>query len=301
MKRPAPLTALAPAGLLLACALAAPTALGASAVPPTASAWAAGSATRAPAPLAFEDRAGAALPLDLPLQDAAGHTVRLGDFFRTGRPVLLVPGYYRCVNLCGTLMQGVLEAVADTGLPRGAYTVLGFSIASGETPADATGKEADDLAYAAAYGSRANSSGPLPPPDLHLLLAPGTAGATLARTIGYGFRPASAEAADGYEHTAGFIVATPHGTVARTFLGVRFAPQELRAALAEASAGRSGAPATAGLADRLLLLCSHLDPTTGRYSGAVMNGLRALGIACVLALAGWAWRHRRGRPSEGAA
>ncbi len=300
MKRPASFCPLALAGLL-AGALVTPTASAASAVPQTTSAWAAGNSTPAPEPSAFEDRAGAALPLDLPLQDAAGHSVRLGDFFHTGRPVLLVPGYYRCVNLCGTLMQGVLEAAADTGLQRSAYTVLGFSIAPGETPADAMGKEADDLAYAAAYGSRANTTGTLPPPDLHLLLAPGPAGTTLARAIGYGFRPASAEAADGYEHTAGFIVATPQGTVARTFLGVRFAPQELRDALAEASAGRSAAPAAAGLADRLLLLCSHLDPTTGRYSGAVMNGLRALGIACVLALAGWAWRHRRGRPPEGAA
>jgi protein SCO1/2 len=265
-------------------------------LPPAARAG--GFVTEAPPPVVFAQRLGAQLPLDLPLRDADGRALRLGDFFRAGRPVVLVPGYYRCANLCGTLMQGVLESLADTGLPRSAYTVVGFSIDPAETPAGAGTRQADDRAYAAAYGSRVLPSGTLPPVDLHLLLGSAAGTAELAGTIGFGYRRAeggngAADTPDttppDYQHAAGFLVATPQGVVSRYLMGVRFEPRDLRLALVEASAGRVGT-----LSDRIALLCAHFDPATGRYSTAVMAGFRIGGVVLALGLAGWILSHRRG-------
>ncbi|MES2184047.1 MAG: SCO family protein [Pseudomonadota bacterium] len=260
----------------------------------TQAARAGGFVTEAPPPLVFAQHLGAQLPLELPLRDADGRTVRLGAFFVPGRPVVLVPGYYRCPNLCGTLMQGVLESLADTGLPRSAYTVVGFSIDPAETPADASARQAGDRGYAAAYGSRTVPSGMLPPVDLHLLLGSDASTAMLADAIGFGYRRAgagsdAAGATTDYQHAAGFLVVTPQGVVSRYLMGVRFEPRDLRLALVEASSGRVGT-----LSDRIALLCAHFDPATGRYSTAVMAAFRIGGVLLALGLTGWILRHRRG-------
>jgi protein SCO1 len=56
----------------------------------------------------------------------------------------------------------------------------------------------------------------------------------------------------------------------------------------EASQGRLGSPV-----DRLVLLCSHYDPATGRYSVAVTNAVRAVSLAVLMLLGAWLWRRHR--------
>ncbi|MGH8797707.1 MAG: SCO family protein [Caldimonas sp.] len=270
----------------------------------------------------------AALPLDLRFVDAAGRKVRLAHYFADRRPVVLVLGYYRCPNLCGLTMHGVLEALDATGLARRDYRIVGVSIDPHETPADAQARQRVDLAYAAALRGDRAPAGPL---GLDLLVGSQASIAALAERVGYAYRlDADAEAdakgdakgngkgnakranvvahatasadADAaiaidasdpdrarsrYVHAAGFIVVTPGGRTSRYLYGVRYEPRELRLALVEAASGRIG-----GLSDRLLLLCAHFDPASGRYSGAVMNLARGVGVALVLGLGGWAWRHR---------
>lgn len=253
------------------------------------SAMAGGFVQTAPPSLPVADRAGTLLPMDARLRDATGGQVRLGDFFEPGRPVVLVPGYWRCRTLCGTLMQGILEAVADTGLPRSAYAVVGFSVDPDEGPADAASRQRSDLEYAAAYGSRANKAGTLAPPDLHLLL-----GSTdLSRRMGFDWRRTEADdPADRWAHAAGFAVVSPRGRIVQTFEGVRFEPAEVRAAIE--AAARNESPANA-LMRGFAMLCAHFDPVEGRLSGPVMVGFRFGGVALALGLAVWVLRHRRGR------
>jgi len=255
----------------------------------------------------------AALPLGLPFVDAAGRRVRLGDYFGDGRAVLLVLGYYRCPNLCGLVMHGVLEALEASGLPRRTWRVVGIGIDPQETPADAAARQRVDLAYAAhlrsAGSGNATHSKAIAteePLDLHLLVGAPPAIAALAQQVGFGYsRDAGADAdartddagrASRYVHAAGFVVVTPQGRISRYLYGVRFDARELRLALDAAAAGRTDGP----VLDRLLLLCAHFDPAIGRHSGAVMNLLRGIGLALVLALGGWAWRHRRQPEREAA-
>jgi protein SCO1 len=50
---------------------------------------------------------------------------------------------------------------------------------------------------------------------------------------------------------------------------------------------------------RLLLLCFHYDPVTGKYSGTILETLRAMASLMLLAALAWlAFRFQRERRAE---
>jgi protein SCO1 len=224
---------------------------------------------------ALEQRPGAKLPLDVQGIDEGGAPHRLAEFFAGNRPVLLVPSYYRCSQLCGLVMHGLLQSLERGGEQR--WRVVAFSIAPNETSADARARRDADLSYASFVG--------LAKPDLHLLtLAPADVD-RLARVLGFKYQ----RLRDDIVHPATVVVVTPRGTVSRYFNGVAFDPGELRVALADAAGDRVGA-----ITSRIVLMCSHFDPRTGTHDGDVMAAVRIVSLALVAALAAWIWRHRQG-------
>ena len=238
---------------------------------------------------AFEQRLGAALPPGLRLVDADGAVVDWHALAASGRPIVLLPAYYRCATLCGTVAHGALEALADTGLPPGAWRLLLFSVDPYDTPADARVLQAVYADYARwarpqAYGAH--------PPELRLLTGAAADTRALARAIGFDWQAASAPAAPDtppdYAHATGLVVLTPQGLVSRYLFGVRFDAKALRSALVEAADGRLGTPV-----ERLLIACAHLDPLTGRHSAAVLALVRGVALAALGLLGAWVWRHRR--------
>jgi protein SCO1/2 len=91
-------------------------------------------------------------------------------------------------------------------------------------------------------------------------------------------------------------VLTPQGRVARYFYGVEYAPRDLRFGLIEASENRIGSPV-----DQLMLYCFQYDPSTGRYSTAVLGAVRAAGVLTVAAFAAffiWSRRRERAAPQR---
>ncbi|MGB7480387.1 MAG: SCO family protein [Burkholderiaceae bacterium] len=236
----------------------------------------------APPVAGFTQNLDARLPLDARFIDENGAAVPLGRYFGAV-PVVLVLGYYQCPNLCSTLMDGVLQTLAALRLPPQAFRLVEVGIDPAETFALAARKK---VSFEPMLGRRGG--------ELHLLTGDAAAIGRLARSAGFSYRydPALRQ----YAHPAGFLVATPDGRIARYFIGVRFEPRDLRLALVEASAGRIGT-----LSDRLVLLCSHYDPASGRYSGAAMALVRAACLLALALLAGWIgaalWRGRtRRRP-----
>ncbi len=233
---------------------------------------------------------GVALPLPLKLQDDFGRTVQLADYFRAGRPVLLVLGYYRCAQLCGLLMQSLLQGLQQSGVPRSDWAIVGISIDPQDDPASAHARRASNLAFAA---SLAGPDGAAEAPQLDLLIAQPAAIELLTERLGYAYAAnadADGDPARAWSHPATVVVASGEGRVSRYINGIDFEPAELRLALREAAGDRIGA-----LSDRIALLCAHFDPRSGRYSAAVMGGLRAGGLLLVIGMAGWCWR-RRGLP-----
>jgi protein SCO1/2 len=246
-----------------------------------------------PPAASLQQRLDTPLPPDLPLVDSSGRPVRLGEAFGD-RPVLLVLGYYRCTQLCGLLMHGVLEALHDGGLSRDAYRIVRVSIDPADTPATAQGLREANLAYADALeGARP----PVVPLDLHLLTGAEPALHALAQALGWSYRRAGDTDGpeEGYAHPAVVAVLTPDGRVSRYLPGVRFDPAELRLALVAAGEGRIGA-----LSDRLALLCAHFDARLGRHSEAVLQAARAVGLLTLAALAAFvAWQLHAGRRARG--
>jgi protein SCO1/2 len=244
-------------------------------------------AVPAPPDAKLEQRLGTRLPLDLPAVDETGHALRLAEFFDGARPVLLVPGYYRCPQLCGLVMHGLLDALQASGVSRAQWRIVRFSIDPSETPADARARRDAEAGYAQfAFGLKASDA----PLDLHLLTLREADAQALARDIGYRYAPLrEAGPRDGrYAHPASVVVLTPHGAVSRYFNGLQFDAAEMRVALADAAGDRIG-----GVTSRLALLCAHFDPQVGRHNGDVMDAARAVSLLVVAALAAWCWRHRR--------
>lgn len=233
----------------------------------------------------FDPRPGAQLPMDAVLRDDAGRAVRLGDL-AGGRPVVLVPGYYTCPNLCSTLFEGVLQALALGGLSAGEYRLAGLSVDPRDGVAAAAARK---KAYAAL----------LPGGAADLVLLTGDA-ATLAR-IGSALGYRAVPDADGGQlaHAAGFVVLDAQGRIAQYFAGVRFDPAGLRTAVRAAARPRAPddtqAPAPS-FAQQLLLLCAHYAPASGRHTDAALNAVRAGVLLLPLLFLGWLWRRRGGRP-----
>ena len=147
------------AGVRAACLAAALLAAGpatAQRPPMTGLDAAAGARPEALEKVAFEQRIGEGVPLDLELSDEAGRPVRLGDLFGE-RPVALSLVYYDCPMLCPMTLQGLAGSLKALDLDAGRdFQVVTMSFNPREGPADAA--RARDT-YVARYGRPGAAAG----------------------------------------------------------------------------------------------------------------------------------------------
>jgi protein SCO1/2 len=217
----------------------------------------------------YDQRLGEPLPADLGLWDEAGAEVRLGEL-AGGRPLVLALVYYDCPMLCTLVLNGLVAALkAVDFVPGRDFEVVAVSFDPREGPELARAKKA---VYLERYGRPETAAG------WHFLT--GEAAALERLTAAAGFRYTFDAASGQFAHPSGILVATPDGRISRYLFGTDFAPRDLRLALVESGAGRVGS-----FTDQVMLFCFHYDPATGRYSAAVLNLVRAGGVAAVLALA----------------
>jgi protein SCO1/2 len=216
----------------------------------------------------IQQKLGERLPLDATFVDENGASIRLGDVFGE-RPVVIAPVYYECPMLCQLTLEGFVKAIRPLGFVPGAdFEVVVLSFDPGEGPELARKKED---AYLRSYGKPETAHG------WHFLT--GSEEQIRSVTDVLGFRYVYDEKRDEYAHAAALVVATPTGSIARYFLGVEYSTRDLRLGLVEAAAGKIGT-----VVDRFLLYCYHYDPSTGRYSAAVLNLVRLGGAATITAM-----------------
>ncbi len=270
----------------LACALAllAP-ALGAQ-QPPVASGAPASGAVPALRDVGFDQRLGERLPLDIELRDEEGRTVKLGDYFGR-KPVVLSLVYYQCPMLCTLTLNGLSSALSVLQLDVGKeFEVVTVSFEPKDTPELAAAKKAT---YLKRYKRAGAEKG------WHFLT--GDTLSIMRLTQAVGFRYAWDERTRQWAHPAGIVVATPDGHLARYLYGVEYAPRDLRLALVEASAGKVGSPV-----DAVILYCYQYDPSSGRYSAAIMRLVRLGATLTLLGLGAFVVvmlrRERASRPLE---
>lgn len=219
----------------------------------------------------FDQRLDNQLPLDLTFKDETGANVGLDSYFgpKHKKPVVLLFVYYECPMLCTQVLNGFVRALKPLGLKAGdEFEILTVSINHRETPELAARKKAN---YIELLGRPEVAKG------WHFLTGDEASIAKFADAAGFRFMwdPEIEQ----YAHPGGLLVVTPEGRVSRYFFDVEFSPRDLRFALQEASKESIGS-----LTDRVLLLCYHYDPTTGKYGFAITNFIRLLCGLTVVAL-----------------
>jgi len=205
------------------------------------------------------------VPLTLKFRDEDGRVVTLGDYFGK-RPVILTLNYFECPMLCTEVLNGLVSALGVMNFSVGKeFDVVTVSFDPRDTPERARQKKA---AYLGRYKRPGSESG------WHFLTGSDHEIAALTRAVG--FRYAYNAKAGQFAHASGVMVATPEGRLSHYFYGIEYGPRDLRLALVEASNHKIGTAV-----DQVLLACFHYDPSSGRYSMAVMTAVRAAGLAMV--------------------
>ena len=213
----------------------------------------------------IDQKIGQQLPLDLTFKDETGREVRLGEYFH-GKPVVMALAYYECPMLCTQVLNGVTGALKTLSLDAGKdFEVVIVSIDPKDNYRLAANKK---LTYVQHYGRPQTAGG------WHFLT--GTEASIKPLADALGFRYAYDSNLKQYAHGAAMYVATPQGVVSRYLLGIDFAPRDVRLALVEASNNVLGT-----VTDKVLLLCYHYDPATGKYGAATINAVRVGFIATV--------------------
>jgi protein SCO1/2 len=214
----------------------------------------------------IEQRLNEQVPLDVTFRDETGREVRLAEYFKSGKPVVLSLVYYECPMLCNQILNGLvgtLEAVSFT--PGREFQIVTVSFDPRETPELAAKKKET---YLRRYRRSGAENG------WHFLTGDKASVDRLAQAVGFNYF--WDEKSEQFAHASAVMVATPQGKLSHYFYGIEYSPKELRLALVEASAGKIGSPV-----DKLLLYCYHYDPTTGKYAPVIMNILRAAGVLTV--------------------
>jgi protein SCO1/2 len=232
--------------------------------------------------LAYEQKLGNQIPLQDVFRDEAGRSVRLSDLLG-GKPLILALGYFHCPNLCSVVRADLFDALHHSGMTAGRdYSLVALSIDPSETGADANTAKADDLQRYPAPGAVQN---------WHFLTGTPDAIQRVADAVGFHdrFDPELKQ----FVHPVGIVFATPAGVVSSYLLGVGYQPGDVRLGVTRAQWGSIAAAALP-----VLLLCYHFDPTTGRYTLAILKLLDLAAGITVATLAGTlflAFRRDRGR------
>jgi protein SCO1/2 len=241
--------------------------------------------------VAFDQKLGAKIPLELTFRDESGAEVQLAKYFNGNKPVLLTPVYYGCPMLCTQVLNSLVRAVRPLSLAPGQdFEILTYTINPTEEPSLAVEKREKYLSLLGREGAERGWHwvSPLPLPAGEPVLAangeatgPGT-DAIHALSNAVGFRYYYDRETGEYAHEPGFVVLTPDGRISKYFFGIDYSALDLRLALVEASEGKVGT-----VVDRILMMCFHYDPKTGKYGFALTNSLRITGVVFLAALFGF--------------
>jgi len=218
----------------------------------------------------IEEHLGDGLDLSLVFQDSSGAVVRLGDYFRDQKPVVLTLAYFRCPMLCGLVLRGLVTTMGKLPFRVGDdYRALTVSFDPHDGPAEAAHKQETTLT---ALPWRTDAS------SWPFLVGQPEQIRRLADALG--FRFAYDERTGQYAHPAAVFVLTPDGRISRYLYGTESSPRDLRLALIEAASGKIGS-----IVDRILLTCYRFDPATRRFGPFIRGFMRIGGVMIFAAVA----------------
>ncbi len=223
------------------------------------------------------------LPLDQGFLNEKEQIVKLGDYFREGRPVILSMNYSKCPLLCGTQLSGMVNTFDAMTFRAGQdFVVVSVSLDPNESVVDTKVSKQRYLQMDQhAVGE-----------DSWNFLAGRSTGITrLANALGikYEFVASRQE----YAHPAVFIIATPEGYISRYVYGVNYDATTLQSWLDDARAGKIATKAESESAFNFVMSCFYYDASVGVYTAEAWIVLRVGVVLFVCCAAGLAWYSHR--------
>ena len=233
----------------------------------------------------IEQKLGNQLPLETEFKDAEGKTVKLGDYFNNGKPVILALVYYECPMLCNEVLNGLTGSLKGISFDAGTdFDVVAISFDARENDKPGLAKNKKE-GYIGRYNRPQTADG------WHFLT--GTQESIDKVTEAVGFTYEWDEKTNQFAHAGGVMVVTPEGKMARYFYGIDYSPKDLKFGIMESAEEKIGNPA-----EQLMLYCYHYDPSTGKYGLAIMKVIRLAGVVTVLGMVGLLlvfWRYNKKR------
>ncbi len=216
--------------------------------------------------VSIEEKLGKKIPLDLKFTNAAGKVVRLGDYFKQQKPVVLNLAYYECPMLCTLVLNGVSDTVRKLSLmPDKDFQMVTVSIDPREGADLAAMKQQNYLKHL----NRGSAD------SWAFLVGEESQSRALAAALGFNYY--YDEKSQEYAHAAATFVLGEDGTISRYLYGIAYKERDLRFALVEASRGRVGTTL-----DKILLTCYRYDPDARGYVLFARNLMRLGGAVMVL-------------------
>lgn len=222
--------------------------------------------------IGITEKLGEQIDLNLEFTNEQGQKVRLGDYFHSKKPVILSLAYYNCPNLCGIVLNAVLDGLKGlTWEPGKEFEVINVSIDPKETFQLALKKKENMVR---ALGKPGVGAG------WHFLVGAENQIKTLATQIGFGYRWDDKEKQ--YLHGAGIFVLTPEGKVSRILFGIQYRPSDLKLSLLEAANGKIGT-----IIDRIVLFCYSYNPQMRQYSVVLTRVMQVAVIVTTVLILGF--------------
>ncbi len=212
---------------------------------------------------------GSQVSLDTKVFSSDGQEKTLKDYIIPGKPLILMPVYYRCPGLCGITLQSGIALVNDIKAELGKdYSILTFSFNSTEPPELAKGKA--DTIIAKVNNEDAAKKG------WHFVTAPQESIDNLLNQIGFKLTKEGEE----FSHASAIFVLTPEGKISQYFSGVMFPPWDVKLSLVDASDGKVG-----NLLHQAVLYCFQFDPISGKYTLAAWRTMQVGGVLTLILMA----------------
>lgn len=220
----------------------------------------------------IQEQLGKDLDLSLPVTDENGQKTTLGAYFDGQTPVILSPVYFSCPGLCNFHLNGLTDALKQLDWSAGdKFKVIALSFDSRENSALAFAKKAT---YMKVYDRPGTENG------WHFLTLDESAVKAFTQKVGFKFK--WNEESKEWSHASAAIVATPGGRISRYLPGILFEPRDVKLALNEATAGKTG-----NFIEGLVLYCFQYNPHASKYTIAAFKIMKLGGGIMVLFLALW--------------
>ncbi len=219
-----------------------------------------------------EEHVGQTLPMELTFTNAEGKTVRLGDYFKNGKPAIIALVYYKCPVACQVVMQRMAETINDLDYTVGKdYNALLFSFDPTETTKDARQAK---IGFVSGYSKEVT---PEVEAGWEFHTCQEESARQLADTLGFRFHKLNTGA---YSHPVALFIVTPEGKISRYLYGFSYPAADVKLALMEASQGKL----VRTIGDRFKFYCFMYDSDAGKYTLRIQRVMQVAGIGTAGAL-----------------